>query len=380
MPANNVSLDDVAMVAAGEGWAVGGLRAQWPSASPGQGPAGVLYHLTNGTWQRLPRVYPGAELTALSMGAPNDGWAASTYALASAGADTANHVLVLHYSGGRWTPVDIPALDAVLNGPPGSAGGTINQISIQMFGPESGWMFALTNLPRDPSIPTSQAEVIILRYEQGAWTPIATPAVTVTTQVFGLSAVSANEAWTVGTDYGAGADFKVVIAHYVNGAWSLWPKTFAGNSDQDITMLSPTDGWAAYDSNGSLETALLHYDGSAWAPVATPAEWTPQQVFLTHLVYALNSDVTWFGAATDVPNSLVPQPLLKQYAHGQWEGVSWPFSTVEPQALAAGSGDELWGIGDINHQEGCPPGAVVEIAQGVFLHYRQGSWSREVLP
>jgi hypothetical protein len=314
------------------------------------------------------------------MGAPDDGWAASTYALTSAGAGTADHVLVLHYSGGRWMPVDIPALYAVLKGPPGSAGGTISQISIQMFGRDSGWMFASTNLPRDPSIPMSGAEVIILRYEQGAWTPIAAPAVTVTTQVFGLSAVSANEAWTIGTDYGAGADLKVIMARYVNGAWSLWPKIFAGNSDQSITMLSPSDGWAAYDAKGSLGTVLLHYDGTAWAPVATPAEWTSQRVSLTHLVYAASSGVTWFGAATDIPSSVVSQPRIEQYAHGQWEQVAYPFSTVEPRALAAASGDELWGIGDINHQEGCPPGAVFEIAQGVFLHYRLGSWSREVLP
>jgi hypothetical protein len=261
-----------------------------------------------------------------------------------------------------------------------NGGGFFMWVSVQMFGPSAGWMFAWTNVSRDPSIPNSRGKVVVLRYENGVWTSVAAPPVTVTTEVFGLSAVSANEAWTVGTDYGA--DLKVVIAHYVNGAWSLWPKTFAGNSYQSITMFSPTDGWAAYDSNDSLGTVLLHYDGSAWAPVAIPVQWTSQRVFLIPLFYAVNSDVTWFWATadTDIPNPIVPRPLIEQYNHGQWEQASWPFSTVMPQALAAGSGNELWGVGDIAHQEGCAPAMVTNVDQGVFLHFQLGHWSEQVLP
>ncbi len=344
----------------------------------------MIYHLTAGAWQRLPQVYPGAELSAISMGAPDDGWAASAFAVtgtgtgtgAGTGTGTGDHVLVLHYSHGHWTPVDIPALDAVLKGPPGSAGGNIHWLSIQMFGPTAGWMFAWTNIPRDPSNPASRAEVIVLRYEQGVWTPIAAPAVTPTTELFSLSAVSADEAWMVGTEYGTN-DLTTRFAHYNHGGWSLWPKTFLGVTER-FTMLSPTDGWAfASDAHGGGSDNLLHYDGATWVPVATP-DWPNQQIDLTSLAVRAAPGVTWFGALH--MEGLGGTALIEQYAAGRWQQVAWPFGDVQPVRLAVGASGELWGIGDIYHHEGCPPAMVTPIGQGVFLHYRQGSWSREGLP
>ncbi|HEV2238364.1 MAG TPA: hypothetical protein VGR57_17015 [Ktedonobacterales bacterium] len=376
MPADNVSFDDLAMVAPDEGWAVGALGAQWPPDSAGQGPAGVIYHLTDGAWQRLPQVYPGAELATISMGAPDDGWAASTSAMAGTGSGSGDHVLVLHESHGRWTPVDVPALDAVLKGPAGSEGGHINWINIQMFGPNAGWMFAWTNIPRDPSNPASRAEVLVLRYQQGVWTPIAAPAVTPTTELFSLSAVSADEAWMVGTEYGTN-NLTTLFAHYTNGGWSLWPKTFPGVTER-LTMLSPTQGWAFdSDAQGGGSDSLLHFDGTTWAPVATP-DWPQQRIELTALAFIAAPGVTWFGAAH--VEGFGGTARLEQYAAGRWQQVAWPYADVQPERLAVGSAGEFWGIGAIRHQEGCPPALVTEIAQGVFLHDRQGSWSREVLP
>lgn len=368
-PAGNVQLNDLAMVSPDEGWAVGNTAPNAFGAPGSPSPAGVIYHFIDGQWVRLPETYANSPLVSLSMDSPTDGWAFSSPQMSPIG-----RVVVLHYTLGQWHPVDVPALDEVVNG-----GGFLMSLSVQMFGPSAGWMFAWTGVQQDPNNPNSRGKVVILRYANGVWTTVAAPPVTVTTQVFGLSAVSANEAWTVGTDYGDLGDLKVVIAHYVNGAWSLWPKIFAGNSDQSITMLSPTDGWAAYDPNDSLGTVLLHYDGTAWAPVATPAQWTSQRVFLTHLVYSVNSDVTWFGASTDIPGTFASKPLIEQYAQGQWEELAWPFATVEPQALAAGTANELWGVGNIAHQEGCAPAAVTNIDQGVFLHFQQGHWSEQVL-
>jgi hypothetical protein len=367
VPANNVSLDDLAMVAPNEGWAAGALGAQWPSSSAS--PSGVIYHLTNGVWQRLPQLYPGAELSTISMGAPDDGWAASDYAV------TGNEVLVLHYSQGRWMPVDIPALDAVLKGPPGSFGGAIDRISIQMFGPNAGWMFAWTETAGGPNNSASRAPVVVLRYEQGVWSPIAAPTVTPTTTLFSLSAVSADEAWIVGTAYGTDNP-TALFAHYRNGGWSLWPRTFPGVAE-NFTMLSPTDGWAFDSGPQAGNDSLLHYDGTSWAPVATP-DWANQQIVLTSRVFPASPGVTWFGAA-HVEGFGGGTALIERYAAGRWQQVAWPFGDVQPLRLAAGASGELWGIGDIIHQEGCPPALVTDISQAVFLYYQQGSWSREVL-
>jgi hypothetical protein len=245
-----------------------------------------------------------------------------------------------------------------------------------MFGTNAGWMFARTTISRDPSNQTSRDKVLVLRYEHGVWMPVAVPPVTQATELFSLSAVSADEAWLVGTDYGSDA-LTTLFAHYTHGGWSRWPQAFPGVTER-FTMLSPTDGWA-FDSDpqGGGSDNLLHYDGTSWALVATP-DWPTQRIYLTSLAFATIPGVTWFGAIHTV--GLGGPALIEQYAAGRWQQVAWPFGDVQPVRLAAGASGELWGIGDVHHQEGCPPGLTTEIAQGVFLHEWQGRWSQEVLP
>jgi len=350
-------------VAADEVWIVGNTTTL---PGVGQQPDGVIYHLVQGQWVRLPQTYPGAPLLTLSMDSATDGWAASNSALTGAG----DQVLVLHYSLGQRRPVDIPALDAVLKGPPGTYGGNINSISVQMFGPNAGWMFAYTNIPRDLRNQQSRSEVVILRYEHGVWTPIAAPAVSLTTELPVLSAVSADEAWIVGTNYGS-TSLTTVFAHYIDGAWSLWPKTFPGVTE-NFTMLSPTDGWA-FDSGGG-PTLLLHYDGESWASVTLPAQWASHGVQLAATVFPISSATTWFGAyGTDAA-------VLEEYSHGHWQQVAWPYADFDPTFIVVGSGTELWGIGNIGYQEGCPPMLTTLVEQGVLLHFQQGHWTEQILP
>jgi hypothetical protein len=73
--------------------------------------------------------------------------------------------------------------------------------------------------------------------------------------------------------YDNGGSLTTIFAHYLNGAWSLWPKTFAGNVDQSITMLSPSDGWAAYLPNNSKQPAgtLERADAALRVPAARRA-------------------------------------------------------------------------------------------------------------
>ncbi len=375
-PADNVQLRDVAMVSPDEGWAVGNTSTLSGSS------AGVIYHFLHGQWVRLPQTYANSPLAALSMDSPNDGWAFSAPNESPIG-----RVPVLHYSLGAWRPVDIPALDKIAN-----TGGFFNQVSVQIFGPNAGWMFAqlpgYTPDPADPNPTNGMSLAVILRYENGVWTPIAAPPFTSSTGIFDLSAASANDAWIVGVTPMGGGNQTTVFAHYLNGAWSLWPRTFAGVAGESITMLSPSDGWATADKAGEAPV-VLHYNGTAWAPVVTPTQWTSQGIFiwrtsqgisLLGVALALGSDVTWIGI-TPAQGSEV-RPVLEQYAHGHWKQITWPFPTVTPEALAAAtaSGSELWGVGNILHQEGCGPALVTDIFQGAFLHFQQGQWSEQMLP
>jgi hypothetical protein len=365
-PADNVAFNALAMVAPDEGWVVGQTNP-YPFVSP-PGPTGIIYHLVHGQLVRLAPEYPGIELTALSIGSPTDGWAAG---MNNGGSGMA--ALVLHYHRGQWSPVDIPAVHSAVDVGPAS-------ISIQMVGPDAGWMFAWIGIPLDPKNPASRSQVAILRYQQGVWTPIAAPVVSATTQLYALSAVAADEAWMVGTDYANNVTTPTLFAHYHNGAWSLWPQQFPGVTEI-FTMLSPTDGWAFADV--ALPTPgilVLHYDSTRWAPVATPAEWVSHDVQLTDQVFVPHAGITWFSAYTGSAYDEQGADLLEQYAGGAWQHVAWLFANVDPVAIATSSFAALWGIGDISHQEGCAPALVTDVNQGVLLHLQQGQWNEQILP
>lgn len=362
-PVGNVELDDMAMDAPGDGWAVGAI-------SGGSAPAGVIYHLTQGAWKRLPQTYPGAGLSTISMDSPDDGWAASTSPITGTGF----RALVLHYTSGQWRQVDVPALDSALKGRPGTSDNSIMSISVQMFGPDAGWMFAWTNSQRNPNDPASQATVVILRYLGGVWTQIPAPPVKDSTEMFSLSSVSGDEAWIGATDYGTTA-LTTLFAHYVNGGWSIWPQTFPGVTEF-ISMTSPTDGWA-FDMGDPGDAGLLHYNGAAWAPMATPADWASKRIYLYHVVYTAPNGATWFGGSGGVGGA---DAVVEQYANGQWSQVAWPYADSLPNSISVDGSGDLWGIGDIAHQKGCPPLMTTYIMQGVFFHMIQGSWSRQVLP
>lgn len=373
IPSDNVNLEAMSLAGSGEAWAVGAVGSG--NIRP---ETGVIYHHVPGqtpAWQQLPQQYPGADLSAIAMDSPTDGWAASTMGLTG----TESNPLVLHYTGGSWHPVDIPALDAALKGPPGTSGIVINWITLQMFGPDAGWLFASTNAPRDSNNPNSRSAVVILHYENGAWTPIAAPSVADSTEMFSLSAVSADEAWIVGTDYGN--NLTTLFAHYRDGAWSIWPQTFPGVTER-FTMLSPSDGWA-FDSGEGTDT-LLHYDGTSWSVVALPADWAANNIRLGSQVFAAGPGTRWFVLANESSRqTLVPTWQIAQYASGTWHTISLPFDDVDPVALAAvpgSSSKELVGVGNILHQEGCPPMNTGAAAQGVFLDFAAGSWTRDVLP
>ena len=208
-PAGDIALDALSMVRADEGWATGEVNPDVPNVPLPT--AAVLYHMVNGQWQRLPQTYPGAELTSLSMDSPSDGWAVSPTPMTGSA-----HPLILHYTSGAWQPADIPALDAFPL-PTANSGG-ISPGSVQMFGPQAGWMFATTNEDPDTS-PKS----LVLRYEGGVWTVTPGPQVASTVELGPLTAVSADEAWMLGFDPNAKVT-TTLIYHYINGAWGNTPR------------------------------------------------------------------------------------------------------------------------------------------------------------
>ncbi len=328
---------------------------------------GILYQLVQGQLVQPPQTLPNTPLGDVSMASPTVCWAVPVFdALGEV-----DYAPIMRYSQGQWHLFDIPALDKDFKV------GSLYPISVHMVGPNAAWLFALDGTPKEGPSPANSSGITILRDTNGVWSRMPSPPFPVTTQVFSFSAVSSDDAWVVGTDY---SDEKTVFAHFTYGKWSIWPQSLPGGS-QHITMVSSTNGWVV-DDDASGHQVLLHFDGTTWAPVSTPSTWARQGILLTSAVFPISSTVTWFGAINSAARSTNESQgeLLEAYSNGQWQQVAWPDSHVRPIAIGAGSGSELWAIGDITHQEGCGLGEVGNVEQGVLLHFDQGRWTEHVQP
>ena len=100
--------------------------------------------------------------------------------------------------------------------------------------------------------------------------------------------------------------------------------------------------------------------------MATPTDWTSRHLDLFLRAYPIAPGVTWFSVI-----SRDGATLIAQYANGQWRQVTWPYTDVIPSRLVPDSSGELWGVGDIGHQKGCPPLLTTDVQQGAFLHMTQ---------
>ncbi|WIG60683.1 MAG: hypothetical protein OJF49_003431 [Ktedonobacterales bacterium] len=365
-PGNNITLNGMAMVAPDDGWAIGTITHYGPVYGET-----VLLHLVQGQWQRDPLAIPDVKLDSIAMVSPTEGWAAG-----SISEQNRLDLFLLHYSGGRWTRVDLSAVT-----PEATQIEDAFPVKVVMVSPGNGWLMANTTILRDPKNPASRETSLLLRYHQGAWSVILQPPVTSTTSFWDMDSRTPDDVWLVGTDY---QRLTPVIARYAFGQWSVTTQTASGQLES-IAMLSATEGWAtgeAYPGPNGSESQLEHYDGTNWSQVSLPAAFAA--VTLTHVFADAQGNVWIAGVQKTSPGTsgrIVNKPVILQYRGGQWSQFPWPYPDDEYlRAIASVAPGEVWAIANIVHTRGCAPAAVTGLGQGVILHYVNGVWSQTILP
>jgi hypothetical protein len=173
----------------------------------------------------------------------------------------------------------------------------------------------------------------------------------------GISMVTSNEGWALGqvtkvddTDH---ALDEVAFYHYLNNTWKpVYVKTNhtfeKGGFNGNISMVSPSEGWAAVNNFNTYST-LFHYVNGTWMQVADAPE--------TSKVKAISSTSVW--ALTSGVNS-------DQSAIVHFNGTSW-----QKQDLGA---DRIIDFTMLSDTQGW---ALVETAgQFKVLQYASGSWTQ----
>jgi hypothetical protein len=251
----NNALNGISMIP-GAGWAVGYAQVsgkyqplamgwdgtQWSIASTGTFPSDALF-------------------TGVDTLADGSAWAAGFQRTAAGTRQT----LIEQESGGTWAPVASPD--------DGTA--TTDNSLTAIAGTQATGLWAVGW--RESS---SGLQPVILRYDttqpSPAWVSVTgaggVPAPgTVDTVLTGVDVLSADDVWAVG-DYSDGGVNQPLALHWDGSTWSNSPIPGAGML-RKVRALAPDNVWAAgtvYDGNTQVYKSLVeHFDGTAWAPVAS---------------------------------------------------------------------------------------------------------------
>lgn len=185
LQARTAGLQQVSMVSASEGWAVGNLERETPQPD-GSTNAAFILHYQHGSWH-LQGTFGGA-LHSLWMLSSTDGWA-----VGSIGTEIGQS-LVLHYDGHTWTSVEAPG-----------AGLT----SLVMTTPTNGWAFGFS-----AGRYVGQFSGLLLHYTGSAWRQVTLPFIDT---FLALAMASTGEGWLVGTQSQAPAA-PPIFAHEQAGS------------------------------------------------------------------------------------------------------------------------------------------------------------------
>jgi hypothetical protein len=237
-----VHLTGVAAISARDVWAVGE-----------SGGGGVIAHWNGTAWSRVhaPFLGGGGRLLADVAGTS----ARNVWAVGQTGPP--NRPLLVHWNGKSWTQAKIPHIagHALLS--------TISADSVR-----DAWALG--------SVTTGSVEQqLILHWDGSQWRRAAVPAGD--DFLDGISALSPDNVWAVGSRATTGRATRPVIVHWNGAAWATvpGPDPSPGNDQlRAVLALSASDAWATGITklrDGHFAGLFEHWNGARWRVVRYPA-------------------------------------------------------------------------------------------------------------
>jgi len=217
---------------------------------------------------------------------------------------------------------------------------------VAALGPGSAW--AIGSYDQDTS-----SHPLILRWNGVAWQSVTAPEPPGATnlQLNGIAAVSAGDAWAVGTYLDASFNRRTLILRWNGAVWSIVaspnPNDFL-NALNAVAASAADDVWAVgYTSDGTgYKTLALHWNGASWQTVDTPSPGDPNNELLA--VVAAGPDDVWaFGyGGISADNG---QTLALHWDGSAWSAVARPDAANGALSAAARlPGGDIWAAGADN--------------------------------
>lgn len=345
------NLYGVSAVSASDAWAVGQ-----------NGGAGDMILHWNGTrWIRAAVPSPRAGYTdAVSALSASDAWAVGV-----GGAKLADKTLVLHWNGTSWTKVPSPS--------PGKA-------------PVDDQLYGVSALSRDDvwavgtygNVTSGSIHALVLHWNGRTWaqTPLPQPQGR-EGELSGVDALSANDVWAVGDYFTKHFADKTLVLHWNGSRWRVLPSPNpapdGGGPLYAVSALSATDAWAV-GTSGYQRSLVLHWNGTSWSDVASPNPGGTGTASFTKLysVTTLSpSDawaVGWYGKNGG-------QEATGKTLVLHWNGTSW----TRLASPSVGKSSALWGVTALSATRAWAAGSVYArtvIGDTLILDWNGTSWTR----
>src|SRR5260370_6263908 len=204
------------------------------------------------------------------------------------------------------------------------------------------------------SLPSAQLTPNTLSACNSSWNIVASPSPGGISEFNGVSAITANDVWTVG-DYSTATNiFLTFSEHWDGSSWANVPTPNAISTGENfltsVAAIAKNDVWAVGfsrpDPYSARSTLVDHWNGSSWSIVASP-NGSPG----TNSLFAVRGDTSsdeW--AVGRKKTSTTSHTVLVEH----WNGASWtissgtqnPSSFSELNALSVLSPTNVWAVGD----------------------------------
>ena len=196
-------------------------------------------------------------------------------------------------------------------------------------------------------------QTLIERWDGTSWSVVSSPNTSPTQDniLAGVTCASGSDCWSVGYHL-AGVAYQTLIEHWDGTAWAIVASPNAsltqGNTLAAVTCTSASDCWAvgAYFNGVAYQTLIERWDGASWAIVSSPNSFITQRNALAAVTCVSASNCWAVGAYF---NGSVDQTLIERWDGTAWSIVSSPNTLITQDnaltAVTCTAASDCWAVG-----------------------------------
>ena len=303
---------------------------------PSQGATAAVASGSGATLQIVPSPNPGTFPTLLGVGtsSASDAWTVGY------DADSTNSTffsLAEHWSGSAWAVVSTPnpfGNENIFN-------------AVADLSPTDAW--AVGRSVDSNSLPEA-TQPLIEHWNGTRWSTVSAAADLPGATLDGVAAISATDAWAVGSHANPATGGAAGLAEHWDGKqWSIVPSPTSAAELTSVAAISSSDVWAIGD-NGGVTPIFQHWDGKAWTAVPSP-QLPPEAFIRVSGIAAVSSSDVWMVGTTRAPGRRPAPPSQTLTEH--WDGHQWSIvPSPDPSTgnngfsqVAAISSSDVWAVG-----------------------------------